>query len=78
MIVDYKDTLEIGIYWYVPFAAGGAGESVYISSRMQTEYHTTIDTMGGYHTITHSNFMGVTGVGMATGGRYAAAGRGVE
>jgi hypothetical protein len=59
-------------YAYCP--GGGAGEYIQLSGTLHYLTHTTFDNKGGAHIVFHSNYQGVTGVGLTTGTKYRATG----
>jgi hypothetical protein len=72
----YTDNVRIPyeFYVYVPCAAGGAGEDVYLSGTLHMLFHTTLDNSGGYHSKYHFQPQGITGTGLVTGAKYQATG----
>jgi len=58
----------------VPCALGGAGETVHLTGELHSVFHVTEDESGGYHTVSHSQPQGVSGVGLTSGDRYQGTG----
>jgi hypothetical protein len=59
---------------FVPCAAGGAGEMVFLSGSLHTQSHFTADGAGGFLTESHFSPQGVSGVGLTSGDKYQATG----
>lgn len=55
---------------FVPCAAGGAGELVFLSGNLHIVTGVTVDKRGGLHVVTHFQPQGATGVGLTTGDVY--------
>ena len=72
----FVDNLQIPfeLFVYVPCAAGGLGEDVYLSGTLHLLFRTTFDNQGGYHSTFHYQPQGISGVGLLTGDRYQATG----
>ena len=72
----YMDNVRVpyDFYVYVPCAAGGAGEDVYLSGTLHILFETTIDSSGGFHTKSHFQPQGISGIGLTTGDKYQATG----
>jgi len=58
----------------VPCANGGAGETVFLSGRLNSLFHITVDNTGGLHVKSHNNPQAVRGVGLTTGAKYRGTG----
>lgn len=72
----YRDKFDIYFLEYVPCAAGGEGEWVELSGKVNNVYHITYDARSGFHLTNHWNYQGVRGVGWTTGDKYRATGSG--
>lgn len=59
---------------FVPCAAGGTGEVVWLSGNLHTLWHFTEDGAGGFHVMSEVNPQGVSGVGEVTGDKYQGTG----
>jgi hypothetical protein len=72
----YMDNVRVpyDLYVYVPCAAGGAGEDVYLSGTLHFLFETTIDSSGSFHTKFHAQPQGISGTGLTTGDKYQATG----
>jgi hypothetical protein len=72
----FKDNVRVPfeLFVFVPCAAGGAGEVVYLSGPLHILFVTTIDSNGGFHAKTHFQPQGVSGFGETTGAKYQATG----
>jgi hypothetical protein len=57
------ETFPISVFAFVPCAAGGAGEEVFVSGKAHVVIKETIDGSGGTHFLIHLNYQGLTGVG---------------
>jgi hypothetical protein len=62
------------LYVYVPCAAGGAGEYVYLSGPLHMLFVTVVDGKGGFHSKYHYQPQGISGRGETTGATYHATG----
>jgi hypothetical protein len=58
-----NETFPISVSAFVPCAAGGAGEEVFLSGKAHVVIKETTDSSGGTHFSLHSNYQGLTGVG---------------
>ncbi len=67
-------SFPIDLIFFVPCAAGGAGEDVHITGDIHDLFHTTLDGRGGFHNEAHQNAQGVRGTGLTTGDKYQATG----
>ena len=72
----FTDNVQIpfDLFVFVPCAAGGAGEDVFLSGTLHVLFHTTIDNSGGFHTKFHFQPQGISGTGLVTGDKYQATG----
>jgi hypothetical protein len=72
----YTESIRIPfeLYVYVPCAAAGAGEDVYLSGNLHTQFHVTYDSGGGIHISYLANPQGINGYGLTTGAKYQATG----
>jgi hypothetical protein len=71
-------TFEVAFTEYVPCAAGGAGEDIYVSGTLHDLWHATDDANGGLHLTLLSQPMGVTAVGQTSGDVYRGTGAYIE
>ena len=62
------------LFVFVPCAAGGEGEEVFLSGTLHVLFHTTIDNQGGFHAKFHFQPQGISGTGLVTGAKYQATG----
>jgi hypothetical protein len=59
---------------FVPCAAGGIGEEVYLSGSLHLLFRTTFDNRGGFHSKFHAQPQGLSGIGLTTGDKYQGTG----
>jgi len=59
---------------FVPCANGGAGEVVHLTGDLHTLLTFTDDGAGGFHTSSHFQPQGISGVGLDTGDKYVGTG----
>jgi hypothetical protein len=69
-----NDRIPFTISVFVPCANGGAGEIVDLSGTLHVVFHVTVDSDSGFHSKSHSQPQGVTGIGQITGAKYQATG----
>ena len=50
--------------------AGGAGEEVHLTGKINQVFHSTLDGAGGAHVKVHINDQGISGTGLTTGDKY--------
>ncbi len=62
------------LFVFVPCAANGAGEFVYLTGPLHILFVTTIDDQGGFHSKYHFQPQGISGTGLTTGDKYQATG----
>jgi hypothetical protein len=67
-------SLPIDLIFFVPCAAGGAGEEVHVTGQIHELFHVTLDGRGGFHLELHQNARGVRGTGLTTGDKYQVTG----
>jgi len=72
----FTDNVQIpfDLFVFVPCAAGGVGEDVYLSGTLHVLFRTTFDNVGGFHTTFHFQPQGISGTGLTTGDKYQATG----
>ena len=63
-----------GFTFFVPCAAGGAGELISLDGTLHILLNTTVDAQGGTHTKTHFQPQNLSGTGLTTGDRYQGTG----
>jgi hypothetical protein len=64
--------VNIGVF--IPCAAGGAGEVVFLTGDLHVLLRFTIDNVGGIHAGAHFQPQGVSGMGQTTGDKYQGTG----
>lgn len=69
---NIKVPVEIGVF--VPCAADGAGEVVFLTGNLHVLLRFTIDQAGGIHAASHFQPQGISGSGQTTGDKYQATG----
>jgi hypothetical protein len=69
-----SQSFPIDLYVYVPCAAGGAGETIYVSGSLHDLLSVTLDASGGYRVKVLDNPQGMSGSGLTTGDKYRATG----
>lgn len=69
---NLKVPVDIGVF--IPCAAGGAGEVVFLNGNLHVLLRFTIDQAGGIHAASHFQPQGITGVGQTTGDKYQGTG----
>jgi len=76
----FTDNVQIPIDLpvFVPCAAGGAGEDVFLSGPLHVLIRITIDNLGGFHATFHFQPQGISGTGLTTGDKYQATGETLE
>jgi hypothetical protein len=67
-------SVPISYTGYTYCYSNGASEYIQISGTIHFLTHTTLDSQGGAHIVYHTNYAGVSGVGMTTGAKYQASG----
>jgi hypothetical protein len=69
---NIKVPVTIGVF--IPCAAGGEGEVVFLTGNLHVLLRFTMDQAGGIHAASHFQPQGISGVGQATGLKYQATG----
>ncbi|SRR5258708_219343 len=69
---NVKIPVNIGVF--IPCAAGGAGEVVFLTGNLHVLIRFTIDNGGGIHAGAHFQPEGISGVGQTTGDKYQGTG----
>jgi hypothetical protein len=69
---NVKAPVTIGIF--IPCAAEGAGEVVFLTGNLHALLHFTMDQAGGIHATSHFQPQGISGNGQTTGDKYQATG----
>jgi hypothetical protein len=74
--ITFRDNVRVPFETivFVPCAAGGAGEEVFLSGSIHLLFVTTIDAGGGFHSKFHFQPQGVSGFGLITGDKYQGTG----
>jgi hypothetical protein len=72
--ITSSTTFPISLTVFVPCAAGGAGEVVFVSGELHDLYHVTLADNGSFHLDASDNPQGVSGVGLTTGAKYQGTG----
>jgi len=67
-------SFPIDLIFFIPCAAGGAGENVHVTGEIHDLLHITLDGRGGFHLEAHQNAQGVRGTGLTTGDKYQVTG----
>jgi hypothetical protein len=67
-----KVPVDIGVF--IPCAAAGAGEVVFLTGNLHTLLRFTIDQAGGIHVASHFQPQGISGIGQTTGDKYQGTG----
>ena len=62
--------MQIDLATFVPCAAGGAGEVVFLSGTELGVFVTVVDDSGAFHTEAHFQPQGIRGQGLTTGDKY--------
>ena len=66
----FVEKISVDITDFVPCAAGGAGEEVHLTGKVNQVFHSTVDSAGGAHVKVHMNDQGISGTGLTTGDKY--------
>jgi hypothetical protein len=69
---NLKVPVTIGIF--IPCAAGGAGEVVFLTGNLHILLRFNMDQAGGIHAASHFQPQGISGTGQTTGDKYQATG----
>jgi len=69
---NVKVPVDIGVF--IPCAAGGSGEVVFLTGNLHVLLRFTIDSRGGIHAGYHFQPQGISGVGQTTGDKYQGTG----
>jgi hypothetical protein len=67
-----KVPVNIGVF--IPCAADGAGEVVFLTGNLHVLLRFTMDQAGGIHAASHFQPQGISGIGQTTGAKYQATG----
>jgi hypothetical protein len=72
----FKDNVRVPFETivFVPCAAGGVGEEVYLSGTLHFLFRTTFDNRSGFHSKFHAQPQGLGGIGLTTGDKYRGTG----
>lgn len=65
-----SNRFPIDIIEFVQCAEEGVGEEVRLYGKIHELFHITSDNAGGVHVKIHSNFQGVSGIGLTSGDKY--------
>jgi hypothetical protein len=69
---NLKVPVNIGVF--IPCAAGGSGEVVFLTGNLHVLLRFTIDNGGGIHAASHFQPQGISGLGGTTGDKYQGTG----
>jgi hypothetical protein len=69
---NLKVPVDIGVF--VPCAADGMGEVVFLTGSLHVLFRFTMDQKGGIHAASHFQPPGISGTGQTTGDKYQATG----
>jgi hypothetical protein len=69
---NLKVPVTIGVF--IPCAAGGAGEDVFLTGNLHVLLRFTMDQAGGIHVASHFQPQGISGAGQTSGDKYHATG----
>jgi hypothetical protein len=69
---NLKVPVTIGVF--IPCAAGGAGEVVFLTGSLHVLLRFTMDQAGGIHAASHFQPQGISGTGQTTGEKYQGTG----
>jgi len=69
---NIKVPVTIGVF--IPCAAGGAGEVVFLNGNLHVLLRFTMDQAGGIHVASHFQPQGISGMGQTTGDMYRGTG----
>ena len=69
-----NQVFSIAMQVYIPCAAGGLGETVFLYGNLHDVYHITYNSAGGYRLHYSYNPQGISGLGDITGTKYQATG----
>ena len=69
---NMKVPVTIGVF--IPCAAGGAGEVVFLKGNLHVLLRFTMDESGGIHVASHFQPQGISGTGQTSGEKYQATG----
>lgn len=69
---NVKVPVDIGVF--IPCAADGAGEVVFLTGNLHALVRFTMDQAGGIHAAAHFQPQGISGNGQTTGDKYQATG----
>jgi len=69
---NLKVPVTIGVF--IPCAAAGAGEVVFLTGNLHVLLRFTMDQAGGIHVASHFQPQGISGTGQTTGEKYQATG----
>ena len=69
---NLKVPVTIGVF--IPCAAGGAGEDVFLTGNLHVLLRFTMDQAGGIHVASHFQPQGISGAGQTSGDKYQATG----
>src|SRR5215213_5580659 len=69
-VVTRNVDMDINLATFVPCAAGGEGEVVFLSGTEHAVFVTVVDSSGTFHTQAHFQPQGISGEGLTTGDSY--------
>ncbi len=69
---NIKVPVNIGVF--IPCAAGGAGELVFLTGNLHVLLRFAMDQAGGIHVASHFQPQGISGIGQTTGDKYQGTG----
>ena len=69
---NVKAPVNIGVF--IPCAADGAGEVVFLTGTLHVLLRFTMDQAGGIHVASHFQPQGISGIGQTTGDKYQGTG----
>jgi hypothetical protein len=72
--VQTNVTVPVNIGVFIPCAADGAGEVVFLTGNLHVLLRFTVDQAGGIHAASHFQPQGISGSGQTTGAKYQATG----